>query len=266
MLGHQGWNLYLVELGRKVLADVEGHVPCELVRPALPAALEALAWSLAALVVEARSEWGGAKQQPSGSEPTCLGRTELLLEVAFALAVHERAGGAAVAAAAAADEAQPGGDEARPAEAEQLRGLAVRLLVGLGRAGARELSRAHEEAELDAAGAAAVAEAATAAATVAVAPPAMACGNPHCGNFSGESEAALKLQRCGSCRLVRYCGAGCQRAHWVVAALAGAERWGPVAVVAVADEWVQLDANAGLAAGEVVLEVEVELLALRKAS
>ncbi|KXZ42172.1 hypothetical protein GPECTOR_191g304 [Gonium pectorale] len=58
--------------------------------------------------------------------------------------------------------------------------------------------------------------------------------------------------------------AGVRGGGGAVSALAGAESWGPVAVVAVADEWVQLDANAGLAAGEV--EVEVELLALRKAS
>ncbi len=40
------------------------------------------------------------------------------------------------------------------------------------------------------------------------------CGNPVCGNFTGESEGVLPLKQCGGCRAVRYCGADCQRAHW----------------------------------------------------
>ncbi|KAG2430126.1 hypothetical protein HXX76_010225 [Chlamydomonas incerta] len=48
------------------------------------------------------------------------------------------------------------------------------------------------------------------------------------------------------------------------AGLAGADSWGPVKVTAVAGEWVQLDANMGLAGGEV--EVEVQLVSLRKAA
>ncbi len=40
------------------------------------------------------------------------------------------------------------------------------------------------------------------------------CGNPRCGNFGCEGEWALPLKHCGRCRVVRYCGADCQRAHW----------------------------------------------------
>ncbi len=40
------------------------------------------------------------------------------------------------------------------------------------------------------------------------------CGNPWCGSFARESEGALPLKHCGGCRVVRYCGAACQRAHW----------------------------------------------------
>ncbi|GLC41184.1 hypothetical protein PLESTB_001529200 [Pleodorina starrii] len=40
------------------------------------------------------------------------------------------------------------------------------------------------------------------------------CGNPLCGDFSGGSEAELKLRWCSKCCAVRYCGAACQRAHW----------------------------------------------------
>ncbi len=40
------------------------------------------------------------------------------------------------------------------------------------------------------------------------------CGNPRCGNFSGECEGALPFKQCGGCRAVRYCGADCQREHW----------------------------------------------------
>ncbi|KAG2485130.1 hypothetical protein HYH03_016117 [Edaphochlamys debaryana] len=40
------------------------------------------------------------------------------------------------------------------------------------------------------------------------------CGFPGCGSFGGCSEAGLALRQCGGCRAVRYCGPGCQRAHW----------------------------------------------------
>ncbi len=40
------------------------------------------------------------------------------------------------------------------------------------------------------------------------------CGNPTCCNFGAEREGALPFKQCGGCRAVRYCGAGCQRAHW----------------------------------------------------
>ncbi len=40
------------------------------------------------------------------------------------------------------------------------------------------------------------------------------CGNPQCGNFAERSEGALPFKQCGGCRVVRYCGADCQRAHW----------------------------------------------------
>ncbi|GLC38386.1 hypothetical protein PLESTB_001583300 [Pleodorina starrii] len=40
------------------------------------------------------------------------------------------------------------------------------------------------------------------------------CGNPLCGDFSGGSEAELKLRWCSKCCAVRYCSAACQRAHW----------------------------------------------------
>ncbi|GLC45971.1 SUMO-activating enzyme subunit 1A [Pleodorina starrii] len=40
------------------------------------------------------------------------------------------------------------------------------------------------------------------------------CGNPLCGNFSGCSEAELKMPWCGRCCAVRYCSADCQRQHW----------------------------------------------------
>ncbi|KAG2484035.1 hypothetical protein HYH03_017125 [Edaphochlamys debaryana] len=42
----------------------------------------------------------------------------------------------------------------------------------------------------------------------------LVCGCPGCGSFGGRSEAELPLKRCGGCKAVRYCGAGCQRAHW----------------------------------------------------
>ncbi|KXZ43991.1 hypothetical protein GPECTOR_76g814 [Gonium pectorale] len=40
------------------------------------------------------------------------------------------------------------------------------------------------------------------------------CGNPRCVNFSGACEAELGLRQCAGCRVVRYCGAACQRADW----------------------------------------------------
>ncbi len=40
------------------------------------------------------------------------------------------------------------------------------------------------------------------------------CGNPRCTNFEAGSEGALPLKQCGGCRAVRYCGKGCQGAHW----------------------------------------------------
>ncbi|KAG2489636.1 hypothetical protein HYH03_011915 [Edaphochlamys debaryana] len=40
------------------------------------------------------------------------------------------------------------------------------------------------------------------------------CGFPGCNSFGGRSEAGLALRQCGGCRAVRYCGPGCQRAHW----------------------------------------------------
>ncbi|KAG2498144.1 hypothetical protein HYH03_003902 [Edaphochlamys debaryana] len=41
-----------------------------------------------------------------------------------------------------------------------------------------------------------------------------ACGNPGCLNFSERCEAELRLKQCGGCKAVRYCGEGCQSAHW----------------------------------------------------
>ncbi|KAG2498115.1 hypothetical protein HYH03_003873 [Edaphochlamys debaryana] len=40
------------------------------------------------------------------------------------------------------------------------------------------------------------------------------CGNPGCCEFGGASEGALPLKQCGGCKAVRYCGEGCQSAHW----------------------------------------------------
>ncbi|KAG2501794.1 hypothetical protein HYH03_000294 [Edaphochlamys debaryana] len=42
----------------------------------------------------------------------------------------------------------------------------------------------------------------------------LVCGNVRCGNFSGEAEAELKLDRCGRCRAVRYCSTDCQKQDW----------------------------------------------------
>jgi hypothetical protein len=40
------------------------------------------------------------------------------------------------------------------------------------------------------------------------------CSNPRCCCLEGVSEANVKTQVCGGCRGVRYCSAGCQKAHW----------------------------------------------------
>ncbi|KAG2494648.1 hypothetical protein HYH03_007164 [Edaphochlamys debaryana] len=40
------------------------------------------------------------------------------------------------------------------------------------------------------------------------------CANPNCFNIAGDSEAELKLQRCGKCKSVSYCCRECQMAHW----------------------------------------------------
>ncbi|KAG2501086.1 hypothetical protein HYH03_000904 [Edaphochlamys debaryana] len=40
------------------------------------------------------------------------------------------------------------------------------------------------------------------------------CGFPGCASFGSRSEGDLQLKQCGGCRAVRYCGSGCQRAHW----------------------------------------------------
>ncbi|KAG2499232.1 hypothetical protein HYH03_002811 [Edaphochlamys debaryana] len=40
------------------------------------------------------------------------------------------------------------------------------------------------------------------------------CGCPGCGSFGARSETALPLRQCSACKAVRYCGPGCQRAHW----------------------------------------------------
>ncbi|KAG2488162.1 hypothetical protein HYH03_013305 [Edaphochlamys debaryana] len=40
------------------------------------------------------------------------------------------------------------------------------------------------------------------------------CGFPGCASFGGRSEGGLALKQCGGCKAVRYCGPGCQRAHW----------------------------------------------------
>lgn len=40
------------------------------------------------------------------------------------------------------------------------------------------------------------------------------CANRRCHNFSGASEAGLRLGRCAGCRVVRYCSPRCQAQHW----------------------------------------------------
>ena len=41
------------------------------------------------------------------------------------------------------------------------------------------------------------------------------CAHPCCTTIVGPREAAQPLgKRCGGCRLVRYCGVGCQKADW----------------------------------------------------
>ncbi|PNH04673.1 hypothetical protein TSOC_009120 [Tetrabaena socialis] len=40
------------------------------------------------------------------------------------------------------------------------------------------------------------------------------CGNPGCRSFAGPAEADLPLLKCSGCKVLRYCGAGCQRQHW----------------------------------------------------
>ena len=42
-----------------------------------------------------------------------------------------------------------------------------------------------------------------------------ACAHPGCTTVTGASEAEQPLgKRCSGCRLVRYCGAACQKADW----------------------------------------------------
>ncbi|KAL4444275.1 hypothetical protein ABPG75_012012 [Micractinium tetrahymenae] len=40
------------------------------------------------------------------------------------------------------------------------------------------------------------------------------CGNMGCINLEGASDAQLRTQRCGRCRLLRYCSAACSAADW----------------------------------------------------
>ena len=42
------------------------------------------------------------------------------------------------------------------------------------------------------------------------------CAHPMCTTVEGPSEAAMAatLMQCGGCRVVWYCGPGCQQAHW----------------------------------------------------
>ncbi|KAG2488618.1 hypothetical protein HYH03_012791 [Edaphochlamys debaryana] len=40
------------------------------------------------------------------------------------------------------------------------------------------------------------------------------CAYPGCLSYGGRSEAKLRLQKCGRCKCVRYCGPDCAAAHW----------------------------------------------------
>ncbi|GFR44768.1 hypothetical protein Agub_g6099 [Astrephomene gubernaculifera] len=40
------------------------------------------------------------------------------------------------------------------------------------------------------------------------------CGNPGCTSLAGDSEAEVKLMKCGRCGTVGYCCRDCQAAHW----------------------------------------------------
>jgi hypothetical protein len=43
------------------------------------------------------------------------------------------------------------------------------------------------------------------------------CNNPGCSNMSGATEAAMVAGKgciCSGCKVARYCGKGCQKAHW----------------------------------------------------
>ncbi|PNH04181.1 hypothetical protein TSOC_009687 [Tetrabaena socialis] len=40
------------------------------------------------------------------------------------------------------------------------------------------------------------------------------CANPCCTDYSGPSEAGLRLRPCAACHAVRYCSEACQRQHW----------------------------------------------------
>ena len=40
------------------------------------------------------------------------------------------------------------------------------------------------------------------------------CAYPGCTNFTEACEADLRLERCGACLRVAYCGRKCQAAHW----------------------------------------------------
>jgi hypothetical protein len=43
------------------------------------------------------------------------------------------------------------------------------------------------------------------------------CNNPGCSNVPGASELSIvpsKTSTCGACKVARYCGRGCQKAHW----------------------------------------------------
>ncbi|KAG2488619.1 hypothetical protein HYH03_012792 [Edaphochlamys debaryana] len=40
------------------------------------------------------------------------------------------------------------------------------------------------------------------------------CAYPGCLSYGGRSEAKLRLQKCGRCKCVRYCGPDCGAAHW----------------------------------------------------